>query len=204
MSIAPRFDPSPGSHFTATPSTESKSGSPASATTASTHSKCHRKRIQTPRDFRLTTTMINPSITPFLIVNAIGALSLLCGAVAFSFARASKSWPTTKGTVVKSFVEVDEYLQNRRRTWVKFSYKYSVGGNAYTSSLVNGGGAISTVDVLVNAAKRLPVGTEVDVYYWPAFPRFACLCPGIYSGGITLIIIAAIFFGIGMFMRYLS
>ena len=89
---------------------------------------------------------------------------------------AAKNWPMTKGTIIKSRVQVSpgEYTTVNPH----IEYRYQVGAVEYTSMQVRPG------DKLINKysstecydlVEQYPVGAEVDVYYNPKDPSEAVL-----------------------------
>jgi hypothetical protein len=101
-------------------------------------------------------------------------------------AKATLTWPTTRGTVTCSEVvwtgfenSTDETITSKKSTYRhNLSYQFSVGGMSYGSTALGyriHGGSESALKLLV---EQYPAGAEVTVYYDPANPKKAVLEPG--------------------------
>jgi len=96
-------------------------------------------------------------------------------------ANASKSWPTTKGKVVKSEVGSTSSSANHKGNFFPVvHYTFSVDGTSYTGDKVifgldKSGNATRAREVI----KRYPIGEEATVYYVSDNPEECVLEPGI-------------------------
>ena len=94
---------------------------------------------------------------------------------------ASRSWPKTQGTLVRSYVE--EWRSNRggRSYNLVAIYRYEVDGKPYENDRISfarqqqaGDRAIGEQEL----AKVAPSGKPCAVYYDPSDPKRSCLVPG--------------------------
>ena len=124
-------------------------------------------------------------------------------------AKASTSWPTTRGVVVASDIErhvSDDHDHGRSYTYhAHVTYEYTVDGTICNCNTVSFGEyGSSNRNHARQIVNRYPVGKTVDVHYDPDKPESAVLEPGVslssYLGlgmgsvfgvaGATLLIIA--------------
>lgn len=104
---------------------------------------------------------------------------------------ASRSWPTTEGSVTESSLKEEKYVRRGGETsmilthrW-HISYRYVVEGNEYASTHVYFGGLFHSYSwawTVSNLLSRYPQDKRVTVYYNPGKPQLAVLEPGIRVG----------------------
>jgi len=120
-------------------------------------------------------------------------------------AKASLSWPTTEGKIIKSDVK-SEWIttgtgSSRRRQisyFADISYEYSVEGQKYISKKVSHGQyGSSNSDRAQQIADRYPEGKIIQVYYNPDQPNKAVLEVGTIWTSYGPIGIGALFILIG-------
>lgn len=119
----------------------------------------------------------------------VGTALLLAGSLGAAWVwrtrtlvRASAKWPSVVGTVVDSrpslvaFGAVGEGTGQRKHTLV-VEYTYVVDGKPYTNDVATFGlePTASYDEVNADAARRLPRGARVQVFYDPSDPRTAAL-----------------------------
>ena len=90
--------------------------------------------------------------------------------------EAAQSWPATRGTILKSRVQVSggEYTT----VSAIIEYSYQVGANEYTSRQIKPGDQLVTMfneTECYDLVEQFPVGAEVDVFYNPKKPSEAAL-----------------------------
>ena len=135
----------------------------------------------------------------FLILIGIGLI--VYGSGELSLARDSEDWPSTTGTVVKTYVIEDYDGDDERYYYTPYvNYEFSVEGVNYTSNDIYVGSGFGRYRSESTAERQLedyPVGSEVTVYYNSENPNNCALFPGVsathYSGiigGIVMILIA--------------
>lgn len=124
------------------------------------------------------------------VILLLGMGVLVYAIFSLSRALASRSWPTAKGTITRSFVKEDETYT------AKVTYRYSVRGREYSGNDVQAGGLLSWG--LLRDAERVtnkyPVGASVRVRYLPRDPHISLLEPGI-NFSIAFCFAGAIGFG---------
>jgi hypothetical protein len=119
----------------------------------------------------------------------IGSVFLLIGGgVAFYFgkpildkARASESWPTVQGQVIKS--ELESHHDKKKTTYSALViYKFEADGEDYEGDEVwFGQYSSSDRSAMQKLVKEYPVGKDVTVYYSPDDPTQAVLQPGAFT-----------------------
>ncbi len=136
----------------------------------------------------------------FSLFAVIGGGIVYLGYLSYVKSQASKSWPTTQGSVVSSEVTAHRSRSKKghhRTTYgANVRYEYTVNGVQYSSDKISfgeyrthsRGPAQATVD-------RYPPGAEVVVYYNPDQPEEAVLEPG-KMGGIMILFIVGGMFGV--------
>jgi hypothetical protein len=117
------------------------------------------------------------SLIPLLIIGGIIWYVLDQRKKARAVRQASRDWPSTKGKIVKSRVELSS---GRDMTTVepKIQYEYQVGGRPYQSDQIHSGDKIFesiSKEETYDLVDRYPVGREVTVYYNPNNPAEAAL-----------------------------
>jgi hypothetical protein len=130
---------------------------------------------------------------PMLLIAIIGVADAMK-------ARDSESWPQTKGTVVASKVSKhtsrSRDSKGRSSTSTTYgadvSYKYTVGGEAYTSERISYGDFHGSREGAESLTKKYNVGREVTVYYNPEDAAQSVLEPGTSAGTfLPLLIVGA-------------
>jgi hypothetical protein len=114
----------------------------------------------------------------FAVLLLFGLALLTYAMFCLSRALASRSWPTARGTVTRSFVEEDN---DEGVTYTaRVTYRYSVGGREFSSNQVQAGGLLSWgwVRCAERVTDRYPIGASVRVRYLPSNPKIALLEPG--------------------------
>jgi hypothetical protein len=108
-------------------------------------------------------------------------------------ARRSAQWPTAKGVVKISRLQVG-YFKGMKGYYGDVQYQYSVGNAEYHGTRLS---FVRTHLAVEDAWQRkidgYPVGKTVTVYYDPADPGFAVLEPGLV-GELSLLFKLNIFF----------
>jgi hypothetical protein len=118
-----------------------------------------------------------------LVALGMGVALLLWSADRTRAARASVTWPSAEGVVVRS--EVVRSGGGSSRSSVSYEadvrYRYAVGGRRYESGRFAIGVAHSFADPAAARAEvaAYPPGRRVRVYYDPREPAESCLVPGV-------------------------
>ena len=112
---------------------------------------------------------------------------------------ASRSWPSTQGTVMEARLEQVRSTggTTSEKTIAHFFYEYSVNGEQYSSSRLN---FFSISGDPVTAAKNHEPGQAVIVYYDPDNPDKSVLEPGLPGIFVWL----AFGFGLLLFVGFIS
>ncbi|MFA5261340.1 MAG: DUF3592 domain-containing protein [Candidatus Omnitrophota bacterium] len=136
----------------------------------------------------------------FLLFAALGGGMVYLGYTLYRKSQASKSWPTTQGSVVSPEVTAHHSRSKKghhRTTYgADVQYEYTVDGVKYSSHKIsfgeyrtnNSGQAQATVD-------HYPPQAQVVVYYNPDKPEEAVLEPG-KTGGIVILFVVGGMFGL--------
>lgn len=96
-------------------------------------------------------------------------------------ARESVRWPSVEGRVVESKLEVWRDSGGSRQYRPRVSYRYRVGGRAYSSERIEAGESPSgsaSRDLAAKVLEAYPAGKVVLVQYDPDNPASALLKPG--------------------------
>jgi hypothetical protein len=124
--------------------------------------------------------------------------------------EASLSWPTTTGTITRTWVE-ESYTEDDDG-WKDYSYsprweyQYAYLGQTYSSNRLTYGAtkAYNSESQAVEALHDFPQNSQVTVYYDPNAPEDSVLIPGAegtiigyFLGGI-FVVISVIMFAIGI------
>lgn len=130
-----------------------------------------------------------------VVFAAVGcAVVVLLGKPTRDQALASRSWPATEGTIIRSRLEQSS---DDGKVWFSadIGYDYRVGGEAFTGHRVWFGDDYrsSPGDEFRDAVDRYPLGSRVTVHYDPARPAQSVLEPGLTWSGS-----AAYFVGLGL------
>lgn len=128
-------------------------------------------------------------IVPVVIIGGVIYLITRQTGRAREVAAASMAWPSTSGTVVRSFVEVsggggDSAVSHFPRV----IYEYEVGGTTYRSSQLRAGDQFARKSAgshmaAMEVTDRYPEGSSVTVYYNPANPGESALIRDTVLGG---------------------
>ena len=116
-----------------------------------------------------------------LFAAALGVFLIVLGLRSRKKAAQSQSWPSVAGEIiraeVKQSVTTDDDGRASYAYYPTVEYAYRVGGHAFTGRRLAFGGVVAHKSQAQAAAElaRLPVGTEVVVYYSPENPAEAVL-----------------------------
>ena len=123
-------------------------------------------------------------------------------------ARASLAWPVAPGKITASKVEVESKIEHesdtRDRVVERFrphvAYAYRVGNADYHGSTLTWGGVAlhGDSDSAEKVTRKYPVGTGVSVHYDPDDPSNAVLEPQNRQGSAMMLVVAALFGGVGL------
>jgi hypothetical protein len=123
-------------------------------------------------------------------------------------ARASLAWPVTPGTITASMVEIESKIEHesdtRDRVVERFrphvAYAYRVGSADYHSSTLTWGGIAlhGDSDSAEKVTRKYPVGAGISVHYDPDDPSNAVLEPQNRRGSAMMLVVAALFGGVGL------
>ena len=133
----------------------------------------------------------------------VGGAILFFGVKSLISAKASESWPTTKGKIVSSSVDSKRSDNNGTTYHAEVLYEYGVDGRIHSSNEVAFGGySSSDPSHAREIVSKYPAGAEVAVHYSPTSPTKSVLETGISGQTFFLPGFGAIFFlaGIGMFI----
>ena len=114
-----------------------------------------------------------------LLLAALGLL-LLAGVQSWRSVRAA-TWPTTSGTVTRTWLEPSGGSGGRKRIWTPHvAYTYTVGGVPYSGErLTYGTPGNSDYGQQQRGLRRYPVGGAVRVHYAPGTPQESVLESGL-------------------------
>jgi hypothetical protein len=137
--------------------------------------------------------MLNPEFSlaswSLILIGVIFGLSLAGYGVKNRMeANQSESWPTVKGVIVASSMNIDRPEDEIVRYEAHIAYDYVVNAKAFYGS-ENHAMAEADANILLG---EFPKGMEVDVYYHPDDPGKAVLKPG-SKGGWVLIALGLFF-----------
>ena len=123
-------------------------------------------------------------------------------------ARASLAWPVAPGKITGSQVEIESKIEHedgsRDRVVERFrphvAYAYRVGNADYHSSTLTWGGVAlhGDSDSAAAVTRKYPVGAGVSVHYDPDDPSNAVLEPDNRKGSAMMLVVAALFGGVGV------
>jgi len=96
----------------------------------------------------------------------------------------AQGWPTAQGEITSSSVETKETIRvgkpSTARYELNITYRYTVGGNAYSSDRLTFGSINKNSESYANQQLAdYPIGTAVEVHYNPEDPREAALKVGV-------------------------
>ncbi len=137
----------------------------------------------------------------YLVVIAISVVILIKFGVDIRKGYKSRKWPTAEGSIVDSEMEAhqsrDEDGDIRTTYGATIQYKYLVDGqelqgNRRTFSNVRTSSVRNTEKIL----ERYPLGSSVDVFYYPDDPSSSVLEPGV---GLTTYILLIVVIGFLVF-----
>jgi hypothetical protein len=117
------------------------------------------------------------------ILLVLGALFLILGLRHLSTARASRTWESTNGKVIKSSVKrsQDGADDNSPKFYPQVEYEYFVAAKRYEGSEIYAGSSSDQYSTEMGAAQVSaghPVDSPVTVYYDPQHPERSVLKPG--------------------------
>ncbi|MFB9991845.1 DUF3592 domain-containing protein [Deinococcus oregonensis] len=135
----------------------------------------------------------NGSVFPALLLLAALGLFLVAGVQSWRSVRAA-TWPTTPGTVTRTWLEPSSGGGGRKRIWTPHvAYTYTVGSVTYNGErLTYGTRGNSDYGQQQRALKRYPVGRAVRVYYAPGSPQESVLESGLRGIPWMTFVVAAL------------
>lgn len=116
---------------------------------------------------------------PGAIIFAVIGIILLIGLIG-NLIRKSKAtkWPTAKGTILTSTVELRKSTGNSMLYYPLVEYSFEIAGLRYSGRDIDGTSTgISIEGMAKGVADKYPVGSEVTVYYKPEKPSDCLLDP---------------------------
>jgi hypothetical protein len=131
-----------------------------------------------------------------LIFEVIGYVGAGWGLRATVFAYASSTWPSTKGRIVASVLDVSVAGEGQRTEAPLIAYEYSVNERIFVRAQVDGGldwswsTSLAGISSASATLRQYPLDKEVSVFYWPMAPGVCCLRPGKYIGAAALIVVS--------------
>ena len=147
----------------------------------------------------------------FLILDRALGLALCAGAV-FVFVsvvrmarlgRASRAWPSVKGTIISSEIRSDYFPFRGRFYQPAITHRYWVSGRVFESDSISTrsiGGSEEAAQAVVN---RYPPGETVDVFYVPSAPSNAVLERGLdYRFYAVGAFVSAVLFSVGAWLAW--
>jgi hypothetical protein len=117
------------------------------------------------------------SLIPLLIIGGIFWFIFDRRKKARAEKQASQAWPSTKGKIVTSRVELSSG-RDMATVYAKIAFEYQLSGRTYQCDQVHSGDkyyAEATREETYDLVDRYPVGREVTVYYNPDNPAEAAL-----------------------------
>ncbi len=138
----------------------------------------------------------------------VGLVVIILAVGQIQLGTASKSWPSTNGTVQVSSMTSSYGCHGKSGCYYTYvaniDYAYNVGGVQYSSGQLNIIGSASSRDpsYIQGLVNQYPVGESVQVYYNPATPSQAVLQPGVQSGSYALVVFGLIFALVGLFVAF--
>lgn len=116
------------------------------------------------------------------IMILVGLVITVQGLFDYKSAANSRLWPSTTGTVVRSWMLEQSYGRENKteiRYFPKIEYHYFVFGERYLSDRIAFGGVSGgTLQSARKVVDQYPKGTDVTVYYDPNTPSSALLRAG--------------------------
>lgn len=106
-------------------------------------------------------------------------------------AAASRTWPTTPGTIIASSIKERRGKGGQNYT-VQISYAYRTGDKEHTGDRIQWGIPHHTQIQAAGIVARYPAGQPVTVYYHPQRPQQAVLDPQGTVGSESLLMVAAL------------
>jgi hypothetical protein len=142
---------------------------------------------------QITPVLKIPKKRTILILVALVLARVCTPLPAYFRARESVQWPTTRGVISVSRLQVG-YLKQLKGYWPDIQYDYRIGGTQYHGTQLS----FNRVHLAVQEASQrtldpYPVGKVLSVYYDPKNPDFAVLVPGL-RGEIAVTFYLDIFF----------
>jgi hypothetical protein len=122
-------------------------------------------------------TVCLSSLIPLIIIGGIFWFIFNQRNKARAEKQASQTWPSTKGKIVTSRVELSSG-RDMATVYAKIAYEYQLSGRTYQCDQVHSGDeyyAEATREETYDLVDRYPVGREVTVYYNPDNPAEAAL-----------------------------
>jgi hypothetical protein len=127
-----------------------------------------------------------------------GGFMIWYGLRSRKLASASKTWPSTPGKIVTSWVRETESTDSENRTTTTYvaevEYEYKVDGQPLQGNRVQFGlGGSGNSTALRAIVKRYPVGAEVQVFYDPAKPKQCTLEQKAAGSAMILLFLGVLF-----------
>lgn len=137
------------------------------------------------------------SVLPFV---GVGAYGLFWSTSQIALDRRSRHWPSTLGVIIRS--QVEETHAKKTSYWPNVEYKYTVGNQSYSNSVIQFGqnGSAQLEDAKATVAKYNS-SSDVKVYYQPGTPQVSCLQPGhLYRETYFAIPLSLFLLGFGLWL----
>ena len=123
------------------------------------------------------------------------------GAKTIEKAKASLSWPSVQGTILKSDVVRKKNKDKKTMYSADVVFEYMVAGESYESNKVRVSTGTSSSSDSAKAhkiTKKYRKGKSVSVYHDPDAPEYAVLEPGVFLESKILWYVGLAFLGVGV------
>jgi hypothetical protein len=134
----------------------------------------------------------------------IGAVMIFLGVLNLNRAQRSRAWPHVLGRIVEAEVKVKKGEDSTLYEAV-VKYRYAVRGSNHEGTRVSFGdvdGGNSFKKAAHGMVSRYPAGTEVRVYYDPAWPARSVLVPGTGWRVYSILNFGVLFFLMGIALTW--
>jgi len=147
-----------------------------------------------------------------VIFLVVGPLMLVSQGLEAIQAVHSSSWPSVDGVVTESRVDHATDSRGRETDMPRITYRYSVDGDEHvgtrlffgsqyrTSWSANAKGTAHTQEYIA----RYPTGAPLQVHYDPDHAATSVVEAGVTSALVTLIVVATMMTGVGVFSAFLA
>lgn len=106
-----------------------------------------------------------------------GFAALILLAISIKNSKVTKSWPSTSGKILESKVKTD---RDRKNSYARILYEYTVNGKKYNSKRVRAYGILKfSFAEPASVVNEFPAGKDVVVFYDPEDPSSAVLLHGL-------------------------